>query len=63
VGYTWLGIYFAIREDYPVTFCIATIAFALYVTVRFLRTPLVRRIFPGIKPHGNMSVGQQQGAA
>ena len=37
VGYTWLGIYVAIRKEYPVTFCIAAIAFAVYVVIRVVQ--------------------------
>jgi zinc/manganese transport system permease protein len=45
VSYTWIGIYFAIRENYPVTFCIATLAFAAHVLIKIIKTPLIERIF------------------
>jgi zinc/manganese transport system permease protein len=49
VAYTWLGIYFAIQQDYPVTFCIAAIAFAAYIVVRFIKAPFVLRLFSGMR--------------
>lgn len=36
VAYSWLGIYFAIRWTYPVTFCVSTIAFVAYVVVKVI---------------------------
>ncbi|HTW94241.1 MAG TPA: metal ABC transporter permease [Tepidisphaeraceae bacterium] len=47
VAYTWLGIYVAIRQNYPVTFCIATIAFAAYVLVRIFEASPLPRLFAG----------------
>jgi zinc/manganese transport system permease protein len=44
VGYSWLGIYLAIRENYPVTFCIAVIAFAAYVLVKVIMSSTVQRL-------------------
>jgi zinc/manganese transport system permease protein len=44
VSYTWLGIYWAIRDDYPVTFCITAIAFAAYLVVRIVGAPVARRL-------------------
>lgn len=43
LSYTWMGIYLAIRENYPVTFCIATIAFAFYLLVKLVTAPVVKR--------------------
>lgn len=45
VSYTWLGIYFAIRANYPVTFCIAAIAFVAYVLVRVGKAAIFERMF------------------
>ncbi|HUB27831.1 MAG TPA: metal ABC transporter permease [Tepidisphaeraceae bacterium] len=47
LGYTWLGIYLAIRQDYPVTFCIATIAFIGYLLVKLVKAPIIQRVFTG----------------
>jgi zinc/manganese transport system permease protein len=45
ISYTWLGIYWAIRQDYPVTFCIAAIAFAVYLLVKIIKLPLFEHLF------------------
>jgi zinc/manganese transport system permease protein len=50
VSYTWVGIYFAIRQDCPVTFCISTIAFAAYLLVKILKATILDRIFPSHRP-------------
>jgi zinc/manganese transport system permease protein len=50
VGYTWLGIYWAIRQAYPVTFCIAAIAFAVYVLVKIINLPVFERRFARTRP-------------
>ncbi len=44
VAYTWSGIYWAIRDNYPVTFCITAIAFAVYLIVKIVGAPIARRI-------------------
>jgi zinc/manganese transport system permease protein len=62
VGYTWLGIYLAIRAGYPVTFCIAAIAFAVYVLVKLLPAPSAKRAIAGGDPHQHLSHQQQGGA-
>lgn len=36
LAFTWLGILWAATGNWPVTFCIATIAFAVYLPVRLL---------------------------
>ena len=61
VAYTWLGIFLAIRQDYPVTFCIATIAFAAYVLVRILEMTPIPAMFSG--SNGQISPAMQDSAA
>ena len=62
VGYTWVGIYLAIRHDYPVTFCIASIAFAFYVLVKMV-APFVQRMFPGERRYRGLPVVKIRGSA
>jgi zinc/manganese transport system permease protein len=76
VGYTWLGIYWAIREDtqvqtsqhavhggYPVTFCIATIAFVAYLLVKLIKAPVMQRLFTGGLPNQQIPAAGDGGAA
>jgi zinc/manganese transport system permease protein len=63
VGYTWVGIYLAIRENYPVTFCISTIAFAVYVLVKVIHIPAIAGLLSGSRSHGHESVAEPGGAA
>jgi zinc/manganese transport system permease protein len=63
LGYTWVGIYLAIRENYPVTFCISAIAFAAYLLVRIVKAPVVKRIFAGGGSHRPTPLVGQGGAA
>jgi zinc/manganese transport system permease protein len=63
VGYTWVGIYLAIRENYPVTFCISAIAFAAYVLVKMIKRPTIQRIFAGGRSHRPGSVAEHGGVA
>jgi zinc/manganese transport system permease protein len=63
VIYTWVGIYLAIRENYPVTFCIAAIAFAAYVLVKLIKTPMVQEIFSSGRPHRHKPVAGHGGVA
>jgi zinc/manganese transport system permease protein len=63
VGYTWVGIYLAIRENYPVTFCISAIAFAAYVLVKMIKRPTIQRIFAGGRSHRPGSVAGHGGVA
>jgi zinc/manganese transport system permease protein len=55
VVYTWLGIYAAIRESFPVTFCIATIAFAAYMLVKIIKARPAQRVFATIGRHWRKS--------
>jgi zinc/manganese transport system permease protein len=43
---TWLGLFVAFYEPYPVSFFITTIVFILYLIVRFLH-PKIKRVTPG----------------
>jgi ABC-type Mn2+/Zn2+ transport system permease subunit len=43
---TWLGLFVAFYEPYPVSFFITTIVFVLYLIVRFLQ-PKIKPVAPG----------------
>jgi len=43
---TWLGLFIAFFEPYPVSFFITTIAFVFYLFVRFI-TPRIRNFMSG----------------
>jgi zinc/manganese transport system permease protein len=63
VGYTWLGIYLAIRENYPVTFCISAIAFAAYMLVKLIKTPMIQHLFARHGHHRRRPTGVDEGIA
>jgi zinc/manganese transport system permease protein len=46
---TWLGLFIAFYEPYPVSFFITTIVFVLYLAVRFVPTSVLERV-PGKFP-------------
>jgi len=45
---TWLGLFIAFFEPYPVSFFITTIVFVLYLFVRFI-TPRIRDFLSGFE--------------
>ena len=54
IGYIWLGIFFAANGNWPVSFYIATISFAVYLPVRLL-SPL----WIGHRARKNISTGKE----
>ncbi|MGA3068310.1 MAG: metal ABC transporter permease [Tepidisphaeraceae bacterium] len=63
VAYSWLGIYLAIRQDYPVTFCISTLAFIGFLASKMIASPFIRRLLATARPEAPHFHGGERGAA
>jgi zinc/manganese transport system permease protein len=55
IVYTWLGIYLAIRQNYPVTFCISTLAFAGFLLSKLMTASFIQKILVSDRPEASVT--------